>query len=119
MTNEPKCAPECTIIHQDIIDSVASDMPPEEVLFDLAEIFKIFGDLTRVKILWALSSAEMCGCDIAALLNTSTSAVSHQLRILRSAKLAKPRKEGKVVYYSLCDDHVRQLFQNGLAHVME
>lgn len=94
-------------------------MPQEETLYDLAELFKVFGDSTRIKILWALDEAEMCVCDIAVLLNMTQSAISHQLRVLRQNKLVKNRKEGKVVYYSLDDEHVKQIYEQGLIHINE
>lgn len=109
----------CTIIHQDIVDSVKSNMPSEENLYDVAELFKVFGDTTRIKIICALFEHEMCVCDIASLLNMSQSAISHQLRVLKQARLVKYRREGKVVYYSLDDEHVRHIFNQGLAHVSE
>jgi len=109
----------CDVIHEDVVRKVKSKMPKEETLYDLAELFKVFGDSTRIKILWALEEAEMCVCDIAALLNMTQSAISHQLRVLKQAKLVKNRKEGKVVYYSLDDEHVRAIFQQGLAHINE
>lgn len=109
----------CTIIHQDIVDSVKSNMPSEENLYDVAELFKVFGDTTRIKIICALFEHEMCVCDIANLLNMSQSAISHQLRVLKQARLVKYRREGKVVYYSLDDEHVRHIFNQGLAHVSE
>ncbi|AFV11662.1 ArsR-like transcriptional regulator [Thermacetogenium phaeum DSM 12270] len=92
-------------------------MPDDECLFDLAELFKVFGDTTRVKILFALFKAEMCVCDLATLLRMSQSAVSHQLRVLKQARLVKCRKEGKMVYYSLDDEHVKQIFDQGMAHI--
>lgn len=110
---------EISVIHEDVVNSVKENMPEEEILYDLAELFKVFGDSTRVKILWALDEAEMCVCDIAALLNMTQSAISHQLRILKQARLVKNRREGKVVYYSLDDDHVRQIFDQGLRHIKE
>src|SRR5690554_1475991 len=110
---------DCEVIHEDIVNQVREKMPQEETLYELAEVFKVFGDSTRIKILWALDEAEMCVCDIAALLNMTQSAISHQLRVLKQAKLVKNRKEGKVVYYSLDDDHVRQIFDQGLAHIHE
>ncbi len=110
---------ETTVIHEDVINSVRENMPEEETLYDLAELFKVFGDSTRVKILWALDEAEMCVCDIAASLNMTQSAISHQLRILKQARLVKSRREGKVVYYSLDDDHIRGIFDLGLAHIRE
>jgi len=112
-----KC--DCDVIHQDIVNAVKDKMPREETLYDLAELFKVFGDSTRIKILWALDESEMCVCDIAVLLNMTQSAISHQLRVLKQAKLVKSRREGKIVYYSLDDDHVRQIFDHGLTHINE
>ena len=111
----PTC--DCTIIHNDVIDKVRKDMPNAESLYDLSELFKSFGDQTRLKILFALSQDEMCVCDIAALLDMTQSAISHQLRVLRNVKLVKYLKRGKVVYYSLDDDHVNAIFKQGLEHV--
>lgn len=110
---------DCIVIHEEIVNEVKKKMPREEDLYDLAELFKVFGDSTRIKILWALHEAEMCVCDIAVLLNMTQSAISHQLRVLKQAHLVKNRKEGKVVYYSLDDDHVKQIFDQGLDHVNE
>lgn len=110
---------DCNVIHSDLIDQVKGTMPAEESLYDLAELFKVFGDTTRVKILCALESAELCVCDIAALLGMTQSAISHQLRVLKQARLVKHRREGKVVYYSLDDDHIGAMFRQGLAHVGE
>ena len=112
-----KC--DCEVIHEDVVNQVRAKMPEEELLYDLAELFKVFGDSTRVKILWALNEAEMCVCDIAVLLNMTQSAISHQLRILKQANLVKNRREGKVVYYSLNDYHVKQIFDQGLSHINE
>ncbi|NLM73813.1 MAG: winged helix-turn-helix transcriptional regulator [Clostridiaceae bacterium] len=109
----------CDVIHEDIVNRVRENMPQEESLYDLAELFKVFGDSTRIKILWALEAAEMCVCDIAVLLNMTQSAISHQLRVLKQANLVKNRKEGKIVYYSLADDHVKQIFDKGLEHINE
>ncbi len=110
---------ETTVIHQDVIECVRPQLPDEEDLYDLAELFKVFGDSTRIKIICALFESEMCVCDIASLLNMTQSAISHQLRVLKTAKLVKNRKEGKVVYYSLDDDHVKHIFDQGLAHITE
>ena len=110
---------DCNVIHQDIVNQVRDKMPQEESLYDLAELFKVFGDSTRIRILWALHESEMCVCDIAVLLNMTQSAISHQLRVLKQANLVKNRKEGKVVYYSLVDDHVREIFDQGLIHINE
>lgn len=110
---------DCNVIHEDVVNQVREKMPQEENLCDLAELFKVFGDSTRVKILWALNEAEMCVCDIAVLLNMTQSAISHQLRVLRQATLVKNRKEGKVVYYSLDDDHIKHIFDQGFIHINE
>lgn len=109
----------CTIIHENIINEVKSKLPDEELLYDLAEFFKVFGDSTRIKILCALFEAEMCVCDIASLLGMTQSAVSHQLRVLKGARLVKYRREGKIVYYSLDDEHIKHIFDEGLNHVLE
>ena len=109
----------CTIIHEEVVAKVRESMPEEEILYDLAELFKVFGDTTRIKILCSLFESEMCVCDIAALLGMNQSAISHQLRVLKQARLVKYRKEGKVVYYSLDDEHVKQIFDQGLVHVNE
>lgn len=112
-----KC--DCNVIHQDTVDKVKSLMPEEENLYDLAELFKVFGDSTRIKILWALSESEMCVCDLAFLLNMTQSAISHQLRLLKQSRLVKNKKEGKVVFYSLDDDHIKGIFDQGMIHVKE
>jgi ArsR family transcriptional regulator len=109
----------CMVIHEDIVNSTKNTMPKEETLYDLAELFKVFGDTTRIKIICALFESEMCVCDIAALLNMNQSAISHQLRVLKQARLVKYRKDGKVVYYSLDDEHVKQIFDLGLIHINE
>mgnify|MGYP002862741584 CR=1 FL=1 len=108
-----------TAVHEDTVERVRHDLPDDETLYDLAELFKIFGDSTRVKILYALFEAELCVCDIAQLLGITQSAVSHQLRVLKSARLAKPRREGKTVFYSLADDHVRKIIAQGMEHISE
>lgn len=110
---------DCKVIHEEVVNSVKNSMPDEENLYDLAELFKVFGDTTRIKILYALFASEMCVCDIAALLNMTQSAISHQLRVLKQARLVKYRREGKIVYYSLDDDHVKQIFEQGLHHITE
>jgi ArsR family transcriptional regulator len=112
-----KC--DCTIIHEDVVDKVKSTMPEEEDLYNLADFFKVFGDSTRIKIISALLTCEMCVCDIAALLNMTHSSISHQLRVLKQARLVKFRREGKVVYYSLDDGHTKEIFDTGLLHVTE
>jgi ArsR family transcriptional regulator len=110
---------DCTVIHEDTVNSVKAQMPDDEWLYDLAELFKVLGDSTRVKILYAIDSSEMCVCDIAYLLNITNSAVSHQLRVLKQARLVRCRKDGKIVYYSLNDDHVKQIFSQGMEHINE
>ena len=110
---------ECNDIHEDIVNETKNKMPEDEMLYDLAELFKVFGDTTRIKILYALFSNEMCVCDIANLLNMTQSAISHQLRVLKQARLVKFRKEGKTVYYSLDDSHISQIFNCGLNHIQE
>lgn len=107
----------CNIIHEDIVEKVKNTIPDEGVLYDLADLFKVFGDSTRIKIICALFQSEMCVCDIAALLGMNQSAISHQLRVLKQARLVKFRKDGKVVYYSLDDEHVKKIFDQGLAHI--
>ena len=108
---------ECTVIHQEVIDKIK--LPEEELLYDLGDFFKILGDSTRIKILSALFQSEMCVCDIAALLGMTQSDISHQLRVLKQGRLVKHRKEGKVVYYSLDDDHIKHIVDQGLTHISE
>lgn len=110
---------ECNVIHNDVIKKVKDTMPSDELIFDVAELFKVFGDSTRMKIICALLEEELCVCDIAAITNTTQSAISHQLRVLKQAKLVKYRKEGKIVYYSLDDEHVREIFVKGREHIEE
>lgn len=110
---------DCNIVHEGIVSKVKAKMPPEERLYDLAELFKVFGDTTRVKILSALFESEMCVCDIASLLNMNQSAISHQLRVLKTARLVKHRKDGKTVFYSLDDEHIKNIFDQGLEHISE
>lgn len=110
---------QANIVHPDVVAKVKEKMAPEEMLNDLAELFKVFGDPTRIKILSALFESEMCVGDIAVALGMSQSAISHQLRVLKQAKLVRYRKEGKSVYYALDDDHVYQIFYQGLNHINE
>lgn len=114
---EEKC--EYIHVHQEIVDAVTKEMPEETELYDLAELFKIFGDTTRIKILYVLLQSEMCVCDIAQLLNMGQSAISHQLRVLKQSKLVKFRREGKTVFYSLTDSHVRTIIDQGMEHIEE
>ena len=106
-------------VHDKLVDELNKNMPDEDILADLSELFKVFGDSTRIRILYALSVEEMCVCDIARLLNMTQSAISHQLRILKQSKLVKNRRDGKTVFYSLADDHVRSIMSQGLEHVEE
>ena len=112
---------QCDFIHahEDIVTAVREQMPKEELLYDLAELYKVFGDTTRIKILYVLFEAEMCVCDIAMLLGMSQSAISHQLRVLKQARLIKNRREGKTVFYSLADEHVRSIINQGFDHIQE
>jgi len=105
--------------HEELIGKVLESMPDEEVLYDLSELYKVFGDSTRIRILYVLFESEMCVADIAQLLGMSTSAISHQLRILKANRLVKFRREGKVVFYALADDHVRTIIDQGLDHISE
>ncbi len=106
-------------VHPELLAHVRLDMPDEESLYDLAELFKVFGDSTRIRILYVLFESELCVCDIAELLNMSQSAISHQLRILKQARLVRARREGKTVYYFLADDHVRAIIGQGMEHINE
>ncbi len=116
---EPRDVEQCEFmhVHEDIVAQVEKNMPDEEVLYDLAELFKVFGDPTRLKLLAALLGQEMCVCDLSDLLGISQSAVSHQLRLLRASRLVKNRREGKSVFYSLDDDHVATILAQGMEHV--
>ena len=113
----PVC--EVNVIHQDVLDRVRAKMPEEDLAYDVSELFKVFGDSTRARILCALSIEEMCVCDLSALLGLSQSAVSHQLRLLKVSRIVKYRKEGRVVYYSLDDDHIHQIFALAFQHIQE
>jgi len=110
---------DCELIHEETVEGVKDRMPQEELLYDLAELYKMFGDSTRIKILWALNESELCVCDLAALLNMTQSAISHQLRLLKRAKLVRNRREGKNVFYALDDSHVKGIIDMGLAHIEE
>ena len=106
-------------VHQDIVDKVLKVMPDEGVLYDAAELLKVFGDSTRIRIIFVLCQSEMCVCDIADLLQMTQSAISHQLRVLKQARLVKARRDGKTIYYSICDSHVKKIFYYAMEHVME
>lgn len=110
---------EVSEVHDELIGIVSQKMPPEEKLFDLAELFRVFGDTTRMRILFVLFEAEVCVCDLAAALNMTQSAISHQLNQLKRSKLVKSRREGKSVFYSLADDHVRTIVSQGMEHINE
>ena len=116
-----KTVPCCqeALVHSEAVNRVRGQLPPDEQLYDLADLFKIFGDSTRVKILYALLDTELCVCDIAKLMEVTQSAVSHQLRVLKNSKLVKFRREGKTVYYSLADDHVIHILAQGMEHILE
>ena len=105
--------------HEDIISKVNARMPEDEHLYDLAELFKLFGDCTRIKILYVLFESEMCVCDLAQLLGMTQSAISHQLRALKQSKLIKSRRDGKTIFYSLADSHVRTIIDQGMEHIAE
>jgi len=105
--------------HENLLGIARKVMPEENLLYDLADLFKLFGDSTRIKILYALYSSEMCVCDLADLLGMNQSAISHQLKTLKQAKLVKFRREGKSVFYSLDDDHIVKIINQGMAHIME
>ena len=105
--------------HDEIVERVQKEMPGEDTLYDLTELFRIFGDSTRIRILYVLFEAEMCVCDIALLLNMTQSAISHQLRALKQSKLVKYRRVGKTIFYSLADGHVRTILGQGMEHVAE
>lgn len=110
---------DCTVIHKEAVVKVKSQMPHIEKLLDVADFFRIFGDSTRIGILYALKNAELCVCDICILLNMTQSAVSHQLRILKHARLVRYRRDGKIVYYKLDDEHINEILTLGMNHATE
>lgn len=114
-------APRCDFIsvHEEIVNRVMQVMPEEQQLMDLAEFFRVFGDSTRIKILYVLSQSEMCVCDIANLLKMGQSAISHQLRVLKQMRLVKFRRDGKTVFYSLADGHIETILAQGMEHICE
>ena len=113
----PRC--EYLHAHDELVERVRRAQPDEDLLYDLAELYKVFGDSTRIRILYVLFESEMCVCDIATLLGMTQSAVSHQLRVLKNAKLVGYRREGKTVFYALADDHVRTILGQGMEHLCE
>ena len=110
---------DCNEIHEDLLKIVNDTMPEETELYDLAELFKVVGDSSRIRILFVLFEAEVCVCDLAKVLNMTQSAISHQLRILKANKLVNSRREGKSVFYSLADGHVRTIIAQGREHIEE
>ena len=110
---------DCDVLHEDVVKCVKEQMLEENTLFDVSDFFKILGDSTRAKIMWALDKSEMCVCDLAVLLGMTKSAISHQLKTLRDAKLVKFKKNGKMVMYSLDDEHVKMIFEMAIEHVVE
>lgn len=110
---------EQNIVDFEKVEKVKKDLPSDEVIFDMAELFKVFGDSTRMKIISALLEEELCVGDIAIITNSTPSAISHQLRVLKQTKLVKFRKEGKIVYYSLDDEHIKAIYEKGREHVEE
>ena len=119
MTGEPIDVCEVSVIHEDVLARVRAKMPDETPVYEVSELFKVFGDYTRARIICALNVEEMCVCDLAALLGMSQSAISHQLRLLKVSRIVKSRKQGRVVYYSLDDAHIGQIFAMAFDHVME
>lgn len=115
---EVECC-DITCIHEEKVDEILKVMPEEEKIKELAEFYKVFGDATRVKILYVLLESEMCVCDLAAVLKMTQSAISHQLRVLKQMKLVKNRRDGKTVYYSLADGHIQNIISQGMEHIME
>jgi ArsR family transcriptional regulator, lead/cadmium/zinc/bismuth-responsive transcriptional repressor len=110
---------DCTVIHKEIVACTKKKMPIVEKIFEAADFFKIFGDSTRLRILAALNISEMCGCDLCVILNMTQSAVSHQLRILKQARLVRSRRDGKIVYFRLDDEHIGEILRIGMAHCAE
>ncbi len=106
-------------VHDEVVRQVQKNLPEETELYDLAELYKVFGDCTRIRILYVLFESEMCVCDMAQLLQMSQSAISHHLRILKQAKLVAYRREGKTIIYALADEHVRHILDQGMEHVQE
>lgn len=110
---------DCCEVHENLLQIGNETIPEENELYDLAELFKVFGDSTRIRILFVLFEAEVCVCDLAKALNMTQSAISHQLRILKQSKLVKSRRDGKSIFYSLADEHVRTIIDQGREHIEE
>ena len=117
MTNTIIC--DCDVIHPEVVGNVTARMPENSEFIRLSDLYKMFSDPTRLKIMWALHEEEICVCDLAVILNMTKSAISHQLKSLRIANLVKFEKRGKSVYYSLADDHVKDIFEKGFEHINE
>ena len=115
--NDSVC--DCEVLHEETVAEVRILMADDETFADISDFFRIFADSTRIKILWALDKKELCVCDIAVLISMTKSAVSHQLKVLRDAGLVKSRREGKVVFYSLADEHIRDIFEKAVEHLAE
>lgn len=116
--SEVECC-EITFVHEEKVKEALREMPQEEMIKELADFYKVFGDATRIKILCVLLKAEMCVCDLAQMLGMTQSAISHQLRTLKQMKLVKNRRDGKTVYYSLADGHIQNIISQGMEHIME
>lgn len=108
---------DCNVVHKDVVEVVKEKMTDEEMLYDLADFFKVLGDSTRIRIICALFQAELCVCDIANVLNMTQSSISHQLKTLKQARLVKSRRDGKTMFYSLDDEHVQKIFDLGIIHL--
>jgi ArsR family transcriptional regulator len=119
MKQNEKIVCDCDVIHDEVVDRVRTKMPDSKDFSDLANLYKMYADNTRLRILWALSQEDMCVCDLAVLLNMTQSAISHQLKSLRLTNLVKNNKQGKIVFYSLADDHIRDIFTKGFEHIKE
>lgn len=117
MPNPDRC--DCEIIHEDDVNQARAEALPAATISGLSELFKVFGDSTRIRLLWALTDRELCVCDLAALLGMTQSAISHQLRILKQARLVRNRRDGKIVYYAQNDEHIGRIFDQALTHVHE
>ena len=118
MNNKIECC-ETKCVHEDLLKTVSERMPDETELYDLSELFKVFGDSTRIRILFVLFECEVCVCDLAEALHMTQSAISHQLRILKQSRLVKSRRDGKSIFYSLADEHVRTIIAMGIEHIEE
>ncbi len=110
---------DCGVIHDDAVEKARKSMATDEKIADVSDLFRVLGDSTRVKILWALDNCELCVCDMASLIGMTKSAVSHQLRVLKDSNLVKNRREGKMIYYSLADNHVQDIFEKAVEHINE